>query len=434
MTSRKNVGTFDGISVQFLKSTVKLALTNTHIKAARSCSGNYKMADGGGMYLLVKKNGHKYWRLDYRFRGKRKTLALGVYPEVSLKDAREKRRQARLQLEKGQDPAEIRKEKKRMVQTNCFRDVAHQWWEHCRGTWTPDHAARVLKRLDDNAFRDLGNLSIDEITPQQIIATIRKIEARGALDVASRVQQAINATCRFAIQQGIATHNPAGDLRGIVKQRKVQHRPSLPREELPLFLKELETYSDRGRLLTQRAIKLLLLTFVRSGELRGAKWEEFDFEDKVWRISADRMKMRNEHLVPLSRQALELLELLRGMTGNYDLVFPSERDRSREMSDNTMRRAIFKLGYDGTQEGKSKAVPHGFRATASSILNETGFNPDAIERQLAHMESNSVRAAYTYHARYLDERRTMMQWWADYLDEMRASGKVIPIFSRAAND
>ena len=326
------------------------------------------------------------------------------------------------------------REAKLARQVDEFEAIARQWWEHCRGTWTPSHAVRVLKRLEDNTFRDLGRLPIDEITPQRIIATVRKIEARGALDVASRVNQAIRAICRFAIQQGIATQNPASDLGGIVKQRKVQHRASLPREELPQFLKELETYSDRGRKLTQRAIKLLLLTFVRSGELRGANWEEFDLKDRVWRISADRMKMRNEHLVPLSRQALELLELLRGMTGNYDLVFPSERDRSREMSDNTMRRAIFKLGYDGLHEGKSKAVPHGFRATASSILNESGFNPDAIERQLAHLERNSVRAAYTYHARYLDERRTMMQWWADYLDEMRASGKVIPIFSRAAND
>ena len=391
------------------------------------------MADGGGMYLLVKPNGHKYWRLDYRFRGKRKTLALSVYPDVSLKDARERRRKARLQLEKNQDPGDLRKEEKLARQVTCFEDVARQWWEHYRDTWTSHHAARVIKRLEDNAFKDLGHLSIDEITPRKVIATIRKIEARGALDVASRVQQAINATCRFAVQQGIATHNPAVDLRGIIKQRKVQHRPSLPREELPQFLHALETYSDRGRLLTQRAIKLLLLTFVRSGELRGARWEEFDLESKVWRISADRMKMRNEHLVPLSRQALEVLELLRGMTGKYDLVLPSERDRSREMSDNTMRLAIFKLGYDGTVDGKSKAVPHGFRATASSILNETGFNPDAIERQLAHMESNSVRAAYTYHARYLDERRIMMQWWADYLDEMRASGNVVPIFSNAAN-
>ncbi len=391
------------------------------------------MADGGGMYLLVKKNGHKYWRLDYRFRGKRKTLALGVYPQISLKDAREKRRQAKLHLDDNRDPSEVRKEEKQAKHTDDFEAVARQWWEHNKDTWTPRHAARVLRRLESNAFQDLGYLYIDEITPKRVIATIRKIEARGALDVANRVKQAIHAICRFAIQQGIATSNPARDLGGIVKPRKVRHWASLPREELPQFLKELENYSDRGRMLTQRAIKLLLLTFVRSSELRGARWEEFDLEDRVWRVPADRMKMDNEHLVPLSRQALELIELLHGMTGKYDLVFPSERDRSREMSDNTMRRAIFKLGYDGTVEGKSKAVPHGFRATASSILNESGFNPDAIERQLAHKERNSVRAAYTYHARYLDERRTMMQWWADYLDEMRVSGKVIPIFSKVAN-
>ena len=410
-----------------------MTLTNTRIKAAKSCSSNYKMADGGGMYLLVKKNGSKYWRLDYRFRGKRKTLALGVYPQISLKDAREKRRQAKLHLDDNRDPSEVRKEEKQAKQIDDFEAIARQWWEHNKDTWTPRHAARVLRRLENNAFQDLGYLYIDEITPKRVIATIRKIEARGALDVANRVKQAIHAICRFAIQQGIATSNPAGDLGGIVKPRKVRHWASLPREELPEFLRALEGYSDRGRKLTQQAIKLLLLTFVRSSELRGARWEEFDLEDRVWRVPTGRMKMDNEHLVPLSWQALELIELLHGMTGKYDLVFPSERDRFREMSDNTMRRAIFKLGYDGTVEGKSKAVPHGFRATASSILNESGFNPDAIERQLAHKERNSVRAAYTYHARYLDERRTMMQWWADYLDEMRVSGKVIPIFSRAAN-
>ena len=410
-----------------------MKLTDTHIKAAKVRSSAYKMADGGGMYLLVKKNGHKYWRLDYRFRGKRKTLALGVYPEVSLKNAREKRRKARIQLENGLDPSEVRKEEKQALQMDNFEAIARQWWEHYKDTWTTNHVDRVLKRMENNIFSDLGHLHIDEITPKRVIATIRKIEARGALDMASRTNQTICAICRFAVQRGIATHNPTGDLIGIVKPRKVRHHASLPREELPEFLRDLEGYSDRGRKLTQRAIKLLLLTFVRSGELRGARWEEFDLEDKVWRISADRMKMRNEHLVPLSKQALELLELLRGVTGKYELLFPSERDRSREMSNNTIRRAIFKLGYDGTVEGKSKAVPHGFRATASSLLNETGFNPDAIERQLAHLERNSVRAAYTYHARYLDERRTMMQWWADYLDEMRVSGKVIPIFSRAAN-
>lgn len=410
-----------------------MALVNTQVKQALPRSTDYKMADGGGLYILVKKNGSKYWRLDYRFRGKRKTLALGVYPDVTLKDAREKRREAKILLSENKDPSEVRKQEKITERLTSFENVARQWWEHNKGMWSPDHAARVIKRLEDNAFSDLGPLPINEITPMQVIATIRKIEARGAIDVAYRVKQAINAACRFAVQQGIALRNPAGDLDGIVKPRKVQHRASLPREELPEFLRLLETYNDRGRMLTQRAIKLLLLTFVRSGELRGARWNEIDFNDKVWRISANRMKMKNEHLVPLSRQALEVLELLKAKTGNYELIFPSERNRNEPMSDNTMRRAIFKLGYDGHHEGKSKAVPHGFRATASSILNESGFNPDAIERQLAHKESNSVRAAYTYHARYLDERRQMMQWWADYLDAMRVSETVVPIFSRSVN-
>ena len=410
-----------------------MTLTNSRLKAAKPRTSDYRIADSGGLFLLIKTNGSKYWRMDYRFRGKRNTLALGVYPTVSLKAAREKRRKARMNIENGRNPSDVRKEEKWATGENLFKDVAYLWWEHNKGSWSSGHVLRVRKRLENNIFPDLGHLPVDEITPQRVIATVRRVEARGALDVASRVNQTIRAVCRFAVQQGIAASNPASELSGIVKRRKIQHRASLPREELPQFLKELETYSDRGRKLTQRAIKLLLLTFVRSGELRGARWEEFDLEDRVWRISADRMKMRNEHLVPLSRQALELLELLKEMTGNYDLIFPSERDRSREMSDNTMRRAIFKLGYDGTQEGKSKAVPHGFRATASSILNESGFNPDAIERQLAHLERNSVRAAYTYHARYLDERRTMMQWWADYLDEMQASGKVIPLFSRTAD-
>lgn len=304
-----------------------------------------------------------------------------VTPDVSLKAAREKLWKAKILLDRDQGPGEVRKERRRARELNKFEDIARRWWEHNRGTWTPNHAARVLKHLEDNAFAGLGHLSIDEITPKQVIATIRKIEACGALDVANRVKQLINATCRYAVQQGLATSNPAGNLDGIVKQRAVQHRPSLPREELPQFLKALETYNGRGRILAQQAIKLLLLTFVRSGELRGARWDEFDFEDKIWRVSPARMKMKNEHLVPLSHQTLDVLEQLKRLTGKYDLVFPSERSGDKEMSDNTMRRAIFKLGYDGNHEGKSKAVLHGFRATTSSILNETGFNPDAIERQ-----------------------------------------------------
>jgi integrase len=258
--------------------------------------------------------------------------------------------------------------------------------------------------------------------PQEVITIARRIEARDALDVASRVLQDIRRVCRYAVQTGRLTHNPAIELADILKGRKEEHRPSLPREALPAFLRDLETYDMRGRLITKLVIKLLLLTFVRSGELRGARWEEFNFEEKLWRIPAQRMKMKTEHLVPLSKQAISLLEKIHPISGQYDLVFPSERRRTDCMSDATLLRAIYRLGYDGKTAGKPHCVPHGFRATASSILNEQGFNPDAIERQLAHLERNGVRAAYTHHARYLDDRAKMMQWWADYLDSMRAQG------------
>lgn len=396
-----------------------MKLIATQIKEAKPRDKDYKLSDGGGMYLLVKKTGGKYWRVDYRYKGKRKTIALGVYPQISLKAAREKRTSIKHLLDQNIDPSEIRKEEKRQEDALTFVDVAKQWWDYQHQTWTPHHADRIWRRFTDDVFPAIGRLTIDEITPKKVITITKKIEGRGALDVANRVKQHISAVCRYAIQQGIATHNPAGDLTNIVKQRNVTHRPSLPREELPLFLHELSTYQERGRIITQLAVELLVLTFVRSGELRGARWNEFDISEKLWRIPAQRMKMKREHLVPLSNQALAVLEQLKSLTGSYDFIFPSERNRDDCMSDNTLRRAIFKLGYDGNTIGKSKAVPHGFRATASSILNEQGFNPDAIERQLAHKEANSVRAAYTHHARYMDERTTMMQWWADYLDRLK---------------
>lgn len=224
------------------------------------------------------------------------------------------------------------------------------------------------------------------------------------------------------MQTGRLKYNPAIELSDILKGRKEQHRPSLPREELPAFLRELEIYGERGRLITKLAIELLILTFVRSGELRGAKWEEFNLEEKLWRVPAQRMKMKTEHLVPLSNQSVSVLKQLHLISGQYDLVFPSERARTDCMSDGTMRLAIYRLGFDGKTAGKSHCVPHGFRATACSILNEQGFNPDAIERQLAHIERNGVRAAYIHHARYLDDRTKMMEWWADYIDAQRAQG------------
>ena len=392
-----------------------MPLTAIQVKEAKSSDKNQKLSDGQGMYLLVKTNASKYWRMDYRFAGKRKTFAIGVYPQVSLKQAREHRYEAKKLLSEGLDPNQQKKERKRNTDIPTFAEIANKWWLHERDQWTTDHANRVIKRLRDNSFIDLGKLPADQITPLQIIAVIKKVEERGALDVANRVKQGIKATYRYGIQHGIVTINPAGDLDGIVKARKVKHRSSLPKSELPQFLEDLESYRFRGTLLTQLAIKLLVLTFVRPGELRAATWREFDIAGRIWRIPAERMKMKVEHLVPLSTQTIELLAMLKEINRREDLLFPCVTNRHKAMSDNTMRQAIFRLGYDGKTAGKSKAVPHGFRATASSILNEVGFNPDAVERQLAHQERNGVRAAYTHHARYMEDRTKMMQWWSDYL-------------------
>lgn len=399
-------------------------LTDAKVKNAKPKVDRkaYKLTDGNGLYLLVQANGTRCWRFDYRFAGKRKTLALGTYPLVGLKGARSALDEARRQLLEGRDPVQEKRRKRAeamVTDANRFSRLARDWWEQQKGTWTGGHADRIWGRLESDVIPHIGHLPIAEIKPYDIIEIIRRIEARGALDVASRVQQDIRRVCRYATHIGLLTNNPAGDLGGVLKSRKRSHRPALSREELPGFLQELETYELRGRLLTKLALKLLVLTFVRSGELRGALWGEFDLKEAVWRIPAERMKMGTPHIVPLSRQAIDVIEAIRPITGKYPLLFPSERRRTECMSDNTMRRAIFKMGYDGKTPGKSKAVPHGFRATASSILNEEGFKPDAIERQLSHQERNGVRAAYTHQAEYLEERVTMMQWWADYLDEVR---------------
>ena len=395
-----------------------MPLTAVQVKNAKAEDKDLWLSDQKGLRLLVKTSGAKYWRLKYRFHGKQKTLALGIYPEVSLKGARLAVDEAKLLVANGVDPSDNkRQEKYREYGSDfeSFESVAHDWWSNQSGTWTDDHKKRVWKRLSDNAFPQLGERPIQDIKPKDIIAVVRKIESRDALDVAGRVLQDIRRVCRYAVQLGKLDYNPATDLTDILRTRKRNHQPSLPRHELPGFISALDTYDGIGRLITKYAIQLLVLTFVRPGELRGARWEEFNFEEKLWRIPGHRMKMGTDHLVPLSTQVIELLKLIGPITGQYELLFPSEKRREESMSDNTMRRAIFKLGYDGTKRGKSKATPHGFRATASSILNEEGFNPDAIERQLSHQERNGVRAAYIHHAQYLDDRKKMMQWWADYL-------------------
>jgi len=387
------------------------------IKNSSPREQDYWLSDEKGLRLLVKANGARYWRLKYRFAQKQKTLALGVYPDVSLKEARLARDKARLQVAEGVDPGQKRQKEKQALQHDgeAFSVLAKEWFEHQRGTWADGHATRLWNRLESNSFAEFDKIRLDDITPKDVVRIIRKIEARDALDVAARTLQDVRRVFRYGVQTGRLTHNPAGDMAGVLKARPTKHRASLPRQELGQFLRDVQGYHKQGRLLTQIALQLLVYTFVRPGEVYGARWNEFDIEDRIWRIPPERMKMKSGHLVPLSTQVLAFLEEARPITEQYELIFPSERDRRDPISNNTLRRAIFRMGYDGETVGKSRATPHGFRANASSILNEQGFNPDAIERQLSHIERNKVRAAYLHHAQYLDERRVMMQWWADFL-------------------
>lgn len=403
-----------------------MPLTDPATKAAKPGEKPYKLADAGGLYLEVFPNGSRYWRLKYRHAGKEKRLALGVYPAVTLTEARKKREAAKKLLGTGEDPAgSMSKREKtraaRMKAENSFEALAREWLKHKGGQWSEGHAKRVLDSLEAEVFPILGHRPVTDITSPEVLDVIRGIEKRGILETAGRIQQRIKSVFRYAIQTGRATYNPSAELAGVLMTRKVQHREALSREALPDFVKKLEAYPGTPEV--KLALKLLMLTFVLPGELRGARWEEFDLDGRVWRIPGERMKMKAPHLVPLSRQALATLEALRPLTGRFGLLFPGANDRERPLSENTLNDAIRKrLGFQATS--------HGFRATASTILNEAGYRPDAIERQLAHAERNKVRAAY-HRTEYLDERVKMMQAWADYLDALKVEN-VVPYKAKAA--
>jgi integrase len=397
-------------------------LTDPKVRQAKPTDRPYKLFDGGGLFLLVQPGGAKLWRLKYRFGGKEKLLAIGSYGKgISLKKAREERDKARDQLVEGIDPgAEKKREKhaERAQAENTFRAIALDWAETYGARWTESHRDQVVASLAANAFPALGDFPIKEITPPMVLEVIRAVEFRGALDVASRVLQRASAVFRYAIQTGRATYNPAADMKGVLKTRKVDHRAAISQTDLPDFLKKLDSYS--GDPVTKLALRLIVLTFVRTGELRGARWEEFDLDQGEWRIPAERMKMRAPHIVPLSGQALAVIEELKPLTGQFELLFPSQRDQRKPISENTLLYALYRLGYH------KRATVHGFRALASTILNETGFRPDVIERQLAHVERNKVRAAY-HRSEYLEERRKMMAWWGAYIESSAKDQKVVPL-------
>lgn len=393
-----------------------MKLTNITCKnATHNSSGKRnKLSDGGGLLLHLTETG-KYWRFNYRFLGKQKTLSFGVYPRVSLSEAREKREEAKKMLEDGKDPAMQKKIKKLELFTkheNNFENLGREWHQQKLHTWRPEHAATILKRLEVNIFSQIGKRPIKDITPPELLAAVRKLEDEGKRDLAHRMMQHCGQIFRYAVATGRADLDLTQHLKGILQPAKTKHYPHLPESELPAFLRELDQYDSkyRGLRLTKLAFKMLILTFVRSSEIRGAKWEEIDFDKAIWKIPAERMKMKSPHIVPLARQTVALLKEIKTISGdNYGgLIFPSQNNPRNFMSENTFLRAIEVMGYKG------KTVGHGFRSTASTILNENGFRSDLIETQLAHCERDTVRAAYN-HATYLPERTKMMQWWGDFI-------------------
>ncbi|HLJ95430.1 MAG TPA: integrase arm-type DNA-binding domain-containing protein [Gemmataceae bacterium] len=390
------------------------SLSDPRARNAKPKARPYKISDGEGLFLLITPSGSKYWRLRYFFGGKEKLLALGVYPEITLADAREKRAQARKALAAGTDPGEVKKEAKRLAalkSVNAFETVAREWFEQRKHEWAPSSAITMLARLEQHILPKLGQRPVADISPPEVLAMLRVVEGRGTLETARRVMQMCGQIFMYAIATGRAERNPVPDLRGALKTPIVKHYAFLTARDLPEFLRNLEAYD--GSPMTRLALRLLLLTFVRTKELRGAEWIEIDWDKAEWRIPAERMKMNELHIVPLSRQAIAAFRELQRHSGNRQHVFPNEHNPSIVMSENTMLYALYRMGYH------SRTTGHGFRSTASTILNEHGFRADVIERQLAHSERNTVRAAYN-HAQYLPERREMMQWWADYLDKAAA--------------
>jgi integrase len=390
-------------------------LTELAIKSAKPRETIRKLSDGDGLVLLVYPNGSKYWAYRYRYLGKEKSLSLGVYPEVALTDARRKLADARKLLSDGQDPSEARKALKRQATIsaeNSFEAIGREWITMRSAGWTPRYARFVVSRLEKDIFPKLGTRPIKDISAPELLSVIRIMENRGASELPHRVLNCCAQIFTYGIATGRADRNPANDLQGALKTHVKKHYAHLKAIDLPEFLDRLAKY--HGEPQTRLAVTLLMLTFVRTAELRAATWDEILFDDAEWRIPAERMKMRRDHIVPLSRQAVAALKELKELNGHFKFVFPNPHKPFKHMSENAVLYALYRMGYH------SRATGHGFRHTASTILNESGlFSPDAIERQLAHIHGDTVRAAYN-HAQYLPERRKIMQWWADYLDQAAA--------------
>lgn len=397
-----------------------MPLTDIKIKNAEIKDKSYKLSDEKGLFLFINNKGYKYWRFKYRYNKKEKLLALGVYPEISLKDARNKRDEARKLLSENVDPSQQKKlEKltKHINSENSFESIAREWHEQKKNSWTARYAKYVLARLEADIFPKIGYRPISEIKAPELLLAIKDIEKRGAFDIAHRAMQTSGQIFRYAIATGRAEHDISADLKGALTPRKKKHYNKLPEKELPEFLRKLEIYDTeyQGDKITKLAFKLLINTFLRTTEIRGAKWEEFNFDKKEWRIPAERMKMKEEHIIPLSKQSLAIIEQIKPITGNRALLFPNVNNANKPISENTLLFALYRMGYRG------RTTTHGFRATASTILHENRFPSDIVEIQLSHAERNSTKASYNF-AKYLPERHKMMQWWSDYIERALKTG------------
>lgn len=404
-------------------------LTDTAVRNAKPGSKAVKLFDGGGLYLEVAPAGGKWWRLKYRHGGKEKRISLGVYPDVSLKDARERRDEARKLIANGIDPSKTRQDGKAEAKaqaaedTNTFEVVARDWHAKQVKVWSEGHAAKVLGRIEQHLFPAFGSIPIATLRAPAILPTLREIEAKGNHETAKRLRQYCEAVFTFAISTGIAERNVGADLRGALAPCRATNRPAIiDPKGVAQLLRAIDGY--QGSPVTVAALRLAPLVFVRPGELRQAEWSEIDLDaadGPRWSIPAEKMKMRRDHIVPLSKQAVEIITEIYSLTGQDRYLFPCNRTNGRCMSNMALNAALRRMGYE-----QGEMCAHGFRAMASTLLNELGWNSDLIERQLAHAERNSIRAAYN-RAEYLPERRKMMQAYADYLDKLKAGAKVTPL-------
>lgn len=399
-----------------------MPLSDVKVRIAKPKEKPYKLSDIDGLYLLVTEKGSKLWRFRYRFDGKEKLLALGTYPEISLSDARQRRDEARRQVAHGIDPGALRKAQKEAEteETETFEVIAREWHTKFTPTWTEGHAITIKSRLERDLFPWIGKHPINQIKAPELLSVLRRVESRGALESAHRIRTIAGQVFRYAVATGRAERDPSGDLKGALPQPEEKHHAAItdPKEVAPL-LRAIDGY--QGHLVVKCALRLAPMFFVRPGELRNAEWAELDLDEAVWNIPAHKMKMKQSHIVPLCKQAVEILTELKELTGASRYVFPSGRSFARPMSENTINAALRYMGYD-----KDTMTGHGFRAMARTILDEVlQVRPDLIEHQLSHAVRDPNGRAYNRTA-HLVERRKMMQQWADYLDGLKAGATVIP--------